>query len=241
MLIPEMYRPRRPADVVDLVRSNPLALVACNGAETPFATHAPVIIDQMAAEPDEGEPLVGATLLGHLNRRNEHWRALREGAKVLAVFQGPDFYISPVAYRQRPAAPTWNFATVHLRGTVEPIPAGEPTLEVVTATVRALEKVAGTAWDMTDSLHYFRRIQPGVGAFRVHVESAEAMFKLSQEHPPEVRRSIREHLLAHGGGRSRELAEAMWAAEFAADDRGRAPLPADASGADDGGDGGCGF
>lgn len=232
MLIPEMYRPRRAGDVVDLVRGNPLALVAGNGADTPFATHAPVVIDRMAAESGEGESLVGATLLGHMNRSNEHWQALQEGGNVLAVFQGPHFYISPVAYGQRPAAPTWNFNTVHLRGRVEPIPAGEPTLEVVTATVRALEKVAGTAWDMTDSLHYFRRIQPGVGAFRVHVESVEAMFKLSQEHPPEVRRSIREHLSAHGGGRSRELADAMWAAEFAVDDRGRAPLSIDGSDGD---------
>ncbi|GAA3219199.1 FMN-binding negative transcriptional regulator [Actinocorallia longicatena] len=227
MLVPEMYRPRRASDVVDVVRSNPLALVAGNGAETPFATHAPVVIDRMAAESDAAESLVGATMLGHMNRRNEHWEALRATRSVLAVFQGPHFYISPVAYEQRPAAPTWNFITVHLRGRIETIPGGEPTLEVVTATVQALEKVAGTAWDMTDSLDYFRRIQPGVGAFRMHVESVEAMFKLSQEHSPEVRRSIREHLVARGGGPSRDLAEAMWAEELATDDRGLAPSPSD--------------
>jgi len=225
MLIPEMYRPRRASDIVDVVRSNPLALLAGNGVGTPFATHAPVIIDQMATEPGATESLVGAIMLGHMNRCNEHWQALREGENVLAVFQGSHFYISPVAYEQRPAAPTWNFITVHLRGRVEPLPAGEPTLQVVVATVKALEKVAGTAWDPTDSLDYFRRIQPGVGAFRLHVESVEAMFKLSQEHPPQVRRSIREHLSAHGGGWSREVAEAMWSEEFAAGE-GRLEAPA---------------
>jgi transcriptional regulator len=215
MLVPEMYRPTRQSDVVDVVRGNPLALLAGNGDGTPFATHTPVIIDRMPTLPGEGESLVGAVLLGHMNRTNEHWTALQEERNVLAVFQGPHSYISPVAYDRRPAAPTWNFITVHLRGRIEPIPAGEQTLEVVTKTVRALEKVAGTAWDMTDSLDYFRRIQPGVGAFRLHVRSAEAMFKLSQEHTPEVRRSIRDHLCERGG-RSRELSEAMWAEEFAA-------------------------
>jgi transcriptional regulator len=214
MLIPKMYLARRASDVIETVRRNPLALLASNGAATPFATHAPVVIDRLQPGEDEAQTLVGASLLGHMNRQNEHWKAMRDGADVLVVFQGPHGYISPVAYEQRPAAPTWNFITVHLRGRLEPLPAGEATFEVVCATVRALEKVAGTAWDMTGSLDYFRRIQPGVGAFRIHVESAEAMFKLSQEHKPEVRRSIREHL-AGGCGLSRELAEAMWQEEAA--------------------------
>lgn len=221
MLVPEIYRPRRASDVVDVVRTNPLALLAGNGAGTPFASHVPIILDESAAAAD-GEPrLVGTTMLGHLNRTNEHWRALQECEQVLAVFQGPHFYISPVAYEQRPAAPTWNFITVHLRGRVEPVPAGEPTLEIVIATVRALEKVAGTSWDPARSLDYFRRIVPGVGAFRFHVEDAQAMFKLSQEHTPETRGMIREHLTAHGGGGSRDVAGAMWAEEVAVGEAGR--------------------
>nr|UTI67659.1 AptP [Actinoallomurus sp. ID145808] len=226
MLVPKMYRPRRASDIIETVRRNPLALVATNGAQTPYATHVPVIIDRYAAGPDQGESLVGASLLGHMNRTNDHWRALQDGGNVLVVFQGPHFYISPVAYERRPAAPTWNFITVHLRGRIEPIAPGEPTFDVVTSTVQALEEVAGTAWDMTGSLDYFRKIQPGVGAFRVHVEKVEAMFKLSQEHSAEVRRSIRDHLSAHGGGMSRELFEAMWSDELAAEDRDRASQPA---------------
>ncbi len=223
MLVPKMYRPRRASRVTETVRCNPLALVATNGGETPFASHLPVIIDRIPDEPGE-ESLVGATLLGHMNRSNDHWQALQQGGNVLLVFQGPHYYISPVAYEQRPAAPTWNFITVHLRGRVEALEAGEPTFDVITRTVRELEKVAGTAWDMTDSLGYFRNIVPAVGAFRVHVESAEAMFKLSQEHPAEVRRSIRDHLAVQGGGMSRELYEAMWSEELAD----RVPQPAGA-------------
>lgn len=229
MLIPPMYRPRRASDVVETVRRNPLALLVSNGARTPYATHVPVVVERLADGAGEQDALAGASLLGHMNKANDHWQAVERGGDALIVFQGPHAYISPVAYDQRPAAPTWNFITVHLRGRIEPIPTGEPTLEVVTSTVRALEKVAGTGWDMTDSLDYFRRIQPGVRAFRVHVESVEAMFKLSQEHTPEVRRSIRGHLSANGGGLRRELSEAMWAQEFAADDRGPAPRSAGAA------------
>ncbi|MEV7246031.1 FMN-binding negative transcriptional regulator [Streptomyces sp. NPDC093248] len=223
MLIPPMYRPRRAGDVVDTVRRNPLALLVSGGDRTPYATHAPIVVERLDDAPGAEQPLAGATLLGHMNRTNDHWQALQDGADVLAVFQGPHAYVSPAAYDRRPAAPTWNFVTVHLRGRLEPIATGDATLDVVTTTVRELEKVAGTGWDMTASLDYFRKIQPGVRAFRVHVESVEAMFKLSQEHTPEVRRSIRDHLSANGTGLSRELSQAMWDEEFEADDPGAAP------------------
>ncbi len=229
MLVPKIYRPRRASDVIEPVRRKPLARVARNGTGTPFATHAPVIIERLTARSESAdavdyadvsdvpESLTGATLLAHLNQANDHAPVLREGGNVLIVFQGPHGYISPMAYDKRPAAPTWNFITVHLRGRVEPIPVGEPTLGVVTATVRALEQVAGTGWDMTSSLDYFRNIQPGVSAFRVYVESVEAMFKLSQEHSAAIRGSIRDHLSTNGRGLSRELSQAMWAEEFGTD------------------------
>ena len=225
MLIPEMYGASRPEDIIETVRGNPLAMVVTNGGRTPYATHVPVIVHETVPVPGEPESLAGATLLGHMNRGNDHWDALQGGGHILIVFQGPDAYISPMAYEKRPAAPTWNFITVHLRGRVETIEAGEPTLDVITKTVTALENVAGTGWDMTGSLDYFRNIQPRVGAFRVHVESVEAMFKLSQEHAPETRRSIREHLSAKERGTNREVSEAMWSAELAAEDRDHASRP----------------
>lgn len=217
MLVPPIYAPRRAADVVETVRCNPFALVCSNGAGTPFATHAPVVIERLGEPADGAEPtLVGGSLKGHLNRVNDHWAAMEEGGEILAVFQGPQAYISPAAYAQRPAAPTWNFVTVHVRGRVEPLPEGEAVFEVVTSTVRELEKVAGTGWDPAESLDYFRRIQPGVRAFRIEVTSVEAMFKLSQEHPEHTRREIREHLGADAAGYAREVAQAMWAQEYAA-------------------------
>jgi transcriptional regulator len=43
------------------------------------------------------------------------------------------------------------------------------TLCVVKATAAEFEKNFGNSWDMTDSLGYFDRLLPGVGAFRVSV------------------------------------------------------------------------
>ncbi|MBK3562595.1 FMN-binding negative transcriptional regulator [Streptomyces sp. MBT62] len=210
MFVPSQYSEPDGSWMVDLLRSNPLALMVSNGAASaaPFATHLPVIPD-----PDgTGEwsaDLSGAVLLGHMNRANPHWRALGDGGISLLSFTGPHAYVSPTVYEVTPAAPTWNFTSVHVRGVVEKIDSTEETLEVVQSTVRAFEADFGAAWDMTESLDYFRKIVPAVGAFRLTVSGAEGMFKLSQEQEPEVRDRVQREFSRRECGRHRETAAFM--------------------------------
>ncbi|MDL5205443.1 FMN-binding negative transcriptional regulator [Streptomyces sp. ALI-76-A] len=193
MFIPDFYREPGSSWMVDLIRGNPLALAVANGSpeDGPFATHLPVIFDPETSGDWSGD-LAGATLLGHMNRANPHWAALETGSLLLLTFTGPHSYVSPTVYEKTPAAPTWNFTAVHVRGVVEKIDSMEETLGVVQSTVRAFEGAFGNGWDMTESLGYFRKLAPAVGAFRFTVTGAEGMFKLSQEQPGEVRERVRE-------------------------------------------------
>ncbi|MFJ9041488.1 FMN-binding negative transcriptional regulator [Streptomyces sp. NPDC102406] len=193
MFVPSFYREPDSSWMVDLIRGNPLALAVSNGAaeDGPFATHLPVIFDPETSADPVGD-LPGVTLLGHMNRANPHWAALETGGVLLLTFTGPHSYVSPTVYEKSPAAPTWNFTSVHVRGVVEKISSIEETLDVVQSTVRAFEGAFGDGWDMTRSLDYFRKIVPAVGAFRFTVTGAEGMFKLSQEQPGEVRERVRE-------------------------------------------------
>jgi transcriptional regulator len=186
MYVPDEYTPPDPSWVTDLVHRNPLALLASNGAGAPHATHVPVIPQSETPSAD----LRGTVLIGHMNRANLHWRALAGGGPALLVFTGPHGYVSPSVYRTTPAAPTWNFTAVHVRGHLRPLTGRSETIDVIKATVRRLESRFGTGWDMTASLDYFARILPGVGAFELTVDSAEAMFKLSQEQTPEIRAHV---------------------------------------------------
>ncbi|MGV9316245.1 FMN-binding negative transcriptional regulator [Streptomyces sp. NPDC003691] len=210
MFVPSHYRAPDASWMADLIRGNPLALMASNGgpADGPFATHLPVITDpEWTGVP--AEHLAGVPLLGHMNRANPHWKALRTGSAVLLSFTGPHAYVSPTVYDITPAAPTWNFTSVHVHGSVEKIEPGEQTLDVVRATVQAFEKEFGYGWDMSGSLEYFRKILPGVGAFRIRVTRAEGMFKLSQEQRPEVRDRVVGSFAARGCTRHTETANLM--------------------------------
>ncbi|MEV7617248.1 FMN-binding negative transcriptional regulator [Streptomyces sp. NPDC089799] len=213
MFVPPFYKEPSGSWMVDLIRNNPLALLVHNGTDAagPFATHLPVIPDPEMTG-DWAEDLSGAVLLGHMNRNNPHWAVVEKGGTGLLTFTGPHGYVSPTVYGKTPAAPTWNFTSVHLRGTIEKIDSpksSEESLEVVKATVRAFEADFGDRWDMTESIDYFRQILPEVGAFRFTVGGADGMFKLSQEQRPEVRERVRVSFSDRDCARHRATASLM--------------------------------
>ncbi|MER5218048.1 FMN-binding negative transcriptional regulator [Streptomyces sp. NPDC002838] len=208
MFVPTSYRPPDSSWMIDVVKDHPLGLLTSNGdpGEVPFATHLPVIPESFDTEAAD---LSGSVLLCHLNRQNPHWSALRSGDPVLLTFTGPHGYVTPSVYAYTPAAPTWNFTSVHVRGTVQRIDSAEETLDVITATVRAFEGRFGSDWDMSESIGYFRKILPGVGAFRVQVTGADGMFKLSQEQTCEVRDRVRSSFDAQQSTHCRAVAGLM--------------------------------
>ncbi|MFF7202184.1 FMN-binding negative transcriptional regulator [Streptomyces sp. NPDC008141] len=214
MFVPRQYREPHRSWMTDVIRNNPMALMTSNGVAdgdspgAPFATHLPVI-----PNPETGgewpEDLSGTTLLGHMNRANPHWAALGTGSPVLLVFTGPHAYVSPTVYGTTPAAPTWNFTSVHVHGVMEKLESREETLEVVESTVRAFEGDFGNGWDMSESIGYFHKLAPAVGAFRVRVVRADGMFKLSQEQASEVRERVQRSFADRECGRHQATAKLM--------------------------------
>jgi len=199
----ERYRPASQREVNDLVREHPFAiLVSAVPGAAPTATHVPMLLP---ADHEPDAPLVGAVMRGHMGRANPHWRQLVDGP-VLLVFSTSQAYVSPTSYDPGPTAPTLDYAAVHLTGRVELVGdpyvdpadrAGPPepgTLGIVEATVEALESERSQRWDPHGSEELFAKILPRVAAFRITIDSQQAMFKLSQEKTPEVRARIRADL-----------------------------------------------
>src|ERR1700755_893790 len=91
-----------------------LAHVVTATASGLFATALPLFL-----VPSEGE---FGTLYGHLARANEQWKTAPAG-EALAIFAGPDAYISPSWYATKAetgkVVPTWNYELVHAYGQVE--------------------------------------------------------------------------------------------------------------------------
>ncbi|MEV4706162.1 FMN-binding negative transcriptional regulator [Actinoplanes sp. NPDC049316] len=187
MFVPSRYDARDAQWHRRIVAGHPLATFVTNGEPVPWATRLPALV--APGEPEAG-PLPGVELVGHLNRANPHWRSLTDGTAARLMFDGPGGFVTPAVYHADPAAPTWNFASVHVCGRIRLVHDPEQTLAIVRWTAERLEERFGAGWDCTSSLGYFRAILPAVGAFRLTVESVEAMFKLSQEKDAATRDSV---------------------------------------------------
>lgn len=190
------FAPRERQYVRQLVADHPFALITSVHDGIPVGTHVPIVIDP---RPDiEDTDLRDVTLLGHMAAANPQWHDFESGATVLVVFTGASGYVSPTLYGVTPAAPTWNYAAVHVTGTAHLINDRTEQLRVIEETVRQFEARQREAWDPTASRDYFADILPGTAAFTIEIESVKAMFKFSQDKPAEVRERVEAAFAATG-------------------------------------------
>jgi transcriptional regulator len=233
MFVPSHYRIQDENWHRRIIDGHPLATLTTNGPTVPWASRLPALV--APGEPGTG-PLAGTELFGHLNRANPHWKALTDGTHARLMFDGPGGFVTPAVYPGDPSAPTWNFAAVHVCGRLRLIDDPEETLQVVRWTAQRLEERFGDGWDQTASVDYFRRILPGVGAFRLRVEDVEGLFKFSQEKPADVQEAVIRRYEADTAARNRPLAHLMREAGM-----GRTAAAEPAGATADGGRGSCPF
>lgn len=226
MHTPRHFRADSPDREGRLVRENPFGLIICgdgdgpgdgdgSGGRTggaPVATHVPMLRRPAAdgRPPADGEPLLGGAIVGHLARVNPQSAALRTAGSALAVFLGPDGYVSPTWYDgDRPNVPTWNYAAVHVSGPVRVVDEPDEALAIIRATIDATEAYSGTGWDPTSSQAYVERLLAGIVAFELVAEDVRSTFKLSQNKPAGTQRRVQASLAASTHGRDREVAALM--------------------------------
>lgn len=114
MYVPEHFRETQVAVLQAFVERHPLAMLVAMTAGGLTANHIPLHAQLQAG--------AGGLLRGHIARANSLWRELNRGAEVLAVSTGAQHYISPGTYPSKQqhgkVVPTWNYATVHIKGSI---------------------------------------------------------------------------------------------------------------------------
>lgn len=166
------FDPKSPADIARLVREFPLATFVSNGPDGFLATPLPLV-----AESGGDGPITG--LIGHFARGNPHLAALRAAPRAMAVFHGPQAYISPRIVSKPGWGPTWNYAVVRFQLEVTLMP--EENDAALTLLAEALEGDAPGAWRPSRMGERYDRLRAHIVAFRAKVLSTHATFKLGQD------------------------------------------------------------
>ncbi|OCP15886.1 MULTISPECIES: FMN-binding negative transcriptional regulator [unclassified Ensifer] len=190
-----MYTP--PAFVVDdtgeihaMMRACRIANFITATAEGPVATPLPMLLDA-----EEGER---GTLYAHLARPNPQWQTPVIG-DALAVFMGPDAYITPAWYAAKSehgkVVPTWNYTTVQARGPVEFFDDPARLLDIVKRLTDLHERTAAKPWAVSDApAAYIAAQLRGIVGIRMPITLLAGKRKLSQNRPEPDRVGVKNGL-----------------------------------------------
>jgi len=180
MYIPEHFRVSDHATAIAFMRANPFAILISATDDSPFATHAPVVIRET------GERVI---IRGHVAKANPHWRHLEHQPQCLIIFHGPHSYVSPSNYVTRENVPTWNYGAVHAYGKARVFSAPEELLGVLHELIPKFEPAYADQWASLSQAYRERMLSHIVG-FEIAVTRIEPKFKLSQNRTREEQANV---------------------------------------------------
>ncbi len=177
--------------IMQFLRAYPLALITCQGKDgKPVATQVPVICDER-----DGQLI----LTGHVMRGTDHWHGFNENSDVLAVFTGPNCPVSASWYSDKNSGGTWNYMSVHARGTIRLLDQ-KALVELLRRLTNQFENDPDSGANFEDlSDDYVAKMLPAIQAFEITVTDLDAIFKLSQNRDQASYDNIIAKLSERGG------------------------------------------
>jgi transcriptional regulator len=186
MYVPSAFREDDLAALHATISDARLANLVTATAEGLVATPLPLLL-----APEEGPH---GTLYGHVARANPQWKLPPMG-EAMALFMGPDAYVSPSWYPSKQehgkVVPTWNYIAIHAYGPAEFFDDPDRLLELVTKLTDRHEGPRAKPWAVTDAPPPFIRAQlRGIVGLRMPILRLEGKRKMSQNRSEADRRGV---------------------------------------------------
>lgn len=140
--------------------------------------------------------------------------AVRPLRAALAIFTGPDAYITPSWYAAKAengkVVPTWNYVTVHAYGDLEVFDDADRLLGLVTKLTERHEGGRAEPWAVTDApADYIQSHLKGIVGFKLTIARVEGKWKLSQNRSREDRLGVIAGLRQDAEPPESDIAELM--------------------------------
>jgi len=189
--IPKANEESRLEVLHDLIESHPLASLVTMTSSGLFASHLPMVLERKSA--------THGLLKGHLSRANKQWRDFQPEVEALAIFSGPEHYITPSWYVEKEetgkVVPTWNYAVVHVYGTLKVIEDPAWLIEHLNALTTVHEAAFPTPWQVSDApADYVASLLNGIVGLELPIERIEGKWKASQNRSERDRAGVVEGL-----------------------------------------------
>lgn len=165
------------------------------GDEGLEASHVPMLI--------ESGPEPFGTLHGHIARANLQWKRATTNIQALAIFQGPNAYITPSSYPTKKqtgkVVPTWNYVAVHAYGPITFYDDPSELRMIVTKLTETHESNRLAPWNVADApTEFIELMLKGIVGFKLAIARLEGKWKLSQNRSAEDASGVCDSLRSEG-------------------------------------------
>ena len=189
MYVPPHFAETDVEKLHEAIRHSGLPILITPGADGLIASHVPLMLDPA--------PAPYGTLLGHFSAANPH--AKPTGTETLAIFTGPDAYISPNWYKTKDetgkVVPTWNYVAIHAYGTLELFTDAASLHALVSRLTDLHETGIPNPWKVADAPEaYIQGQLKGIVGFRMPITRLQGKWKMSQNRPPADRAGVKAAL-----------------------------------------------
>jgi transcriptional regulator len=204
MYIPKHFAEPRVEVMHELMRLYPLAALVIATPTGLSANHIPLLLS--------AEPTPFGKLQGHVPRANPLWREYVSEFEALAVFQGPDAYITPNWYATKretgKTVPTWNYAAVHAYGTLRVIDDSVWLRSLLEGLTTFHEAESHTPWSIADAPgEYIQQLITSLIGIEIVITKLEGKWKVSQNQPAHNQEGVSKGLRQRGQAQDKEMAK----------------------------------
>jgi transcriptional regulator len=188
MYLPKHFEQQDPAALAGLMKDHPLATLVSWQDGAPTADHVPLTFDTSTQ-----------VLRGHVARANPLWTLA--GQPVLAVFNGPQAYVTPSWYPSKAethkVVPTWNYAVVHAHGTLRAVEDAPWLHQLVSELTGQHEGARAQPWAVSDAPDDFvQALLRAIVGIEIPVSRLIGKWKMSQNRGEPDRSGVARGLAA---------------------------------------------
>lgn len=176
MFQPPVFREDRTEVMEELISAHPFSTIVSSATGRLTADHVPLVLKH-----SEGSK----RLEGHIAAANPLFSETGNEFDVLAIFQGPQTYVTPSWYASKrehgKVVPTWNYVVVHVRGRLKFTRDPAWLLRHLGDLTDQHESHRAEPWAVDDAPRDFieRQFRALVG-FEIAIEDMQGTWKVSQ-------------------------------------------------------------
>ncbi len=204
MYIPKSFEELRIDVMHELIHAYPLATLVTHSVNGLNANHIPLLLSDL--------PTPNGTLQGHIARANPLMHEITNGIDALAIFHGPEAYITPSWYATKKetgkVVPTWNYAVVHAYGFLRIVDNASWLRTQLETLTKHNEASFAEPWAISDApSEYIDKIMTAIVGIEMSITKLLGKWKVSQNQPRENQISVISGLKTSAPPKSKAMAD----------------------------------